>query len=81
VSPISARIADVKIGTWNVNGIRARQKEVREWIAREQPNVVCLQELKAKQDQVPEALCILAGYWCSGTVPRPTRASGCSELQ
>jgi len=54
----------MKIATWNVNGIRARQKEVLAWIDRDRPDVVCLQEIKAKPDQVPEELCSLAGYWC-----------------
>ena len=54
----------MRIATWNVNGIRAREAQVREWIERERPDVLCLQELKARSDQVPEALCNLAGYWC-----------------
>jgi exodeoxyribonuclease-3 len=54
----------MKIGTWNVNGIRARQQQVQEWVARERPDVVCLQELKASSDQVPAALCEMEGYWC-----------------
>jgi exodeoxyribonuclease-3 len=54
----------VKIATWNVNGIRARQAQVQEWIERERPDVVCLQELKASSDQVPTALCEMEGYWC-----------------
>jgi exodeoxyribonuclease III len=54
----------VKIATWNVNGIRARQAEVREWALREQPDVICLQELKATLDQIPAPLCELEGYWC-----------------
>jgi exodeoxyribonuclease III len=54
----------MKIATWNVNGIRARQTQVQEWIEREQPDVVCLQELKASSDQVPAALCEMEGYWC-----------------
>jgi exodeoxyribonuclease-3 len=54
----------MKIGTWNVNGIRARQAQVQEWIGRERPDVACLQELKASQDQVPAALCEMEGYWC-----------------
>ena len=54
----------MKIGTWNVNGIRARQSQVQEWIARERPDVVCLQEIKAASDQVPAALCEMEGYWC-----------------
>ena len=54
----------VKIGTWNVNGIRARHGEVHDWIARERPDVVCLQEIKASPDQIPRMLCELEGYWC-----------------
>ncbi|MGB2715314.1 MAG: exodeoxyribonuclease III [Vicinamibacterales bacterium] len=54
----------MKIGTWNVNGIRARQAQLQEWIERERPDVVCLQEIKAAQDQVPAALCEMEGYWC-----------------
>ena len=52
------------IATWNVNGIRARQAQVQEWIARESPDVVCLQEIKAESDRVPAALCEMEGYWC-----------------
>jgi len=54
----------MKIATWNVNGIRARQAQVHEWIERERPDVVCLQEIKATSDQVPDALCEMQGYWC-----------------
>jgi exodeoxyribonuclease III len=54
----------MKLATWNVNGIRARQAQVQEWIARERPDVVCLQEIKATSDQVPTALCEMEGYWC-----------------
>src|SRR5258708_7773274 len=54
----------MKIATWNVNGIRARYAQVQEWIARERPDVVCLQEIKATPDQVPEALFEMDGYWC-----------------
>src|SRR5262245_2482000 len=52
------------IGTWNVNGIRARHAQVQQWIERDRPDVVCLQELKASSDQVPTALCEMQGYWC-----------------
>ena len=46
----------MKVATWNVNGIRARAGQVREWTDREQPDVVCLQELKAEVAQVPEVV-------------------------
>jgi exodeoxyribonuclease-3 len=54
----------MKVATWNVNGLRARQSQLQEWIEREQPDVVCLQEIKASLDQIPVWLCELEGYWC-----------------
>jgi len=54
----------MKIATWNVNGIRARHAQVEEWIARDRPDIVCLQEIKASSDQVPSSLFGLDGYWC-----------------
>jgi exodeoxyribonuclease III len=51
----------MKIATWNVNGIRARQAQFCEWLARDRPDVVCLQELKAEPSQIPEQ-CKLADY-------------------
>src|SRR5256714_12313709 len=43
----------VKIATWNVNGIRARAAQLCEWLERDRPDVVCLQELKATAAQIP----------------------------
>jgi exodeoxyribonuclease-3 len=54
----------MKLATWNVNGIRARHVQVEEWIQQEQPDAVCLQEIKATCSQVPSGLCELEGYWC-----------------
>ena len=51
----------MKIATWNVNGIRARQAQFCDWLARDRPDVVCLQELKAEAAQIPEA-CKVADY-------------------
>jgi exodeoxyribonuclease III len=44
----------MKIATWNVNGIRARETQFCEWLERDRPDVVCLQELKAEPAQIPE---------------------------
>ena len=52
----------MKIATWNVNGIRARQAQFMEWVERERPDIVCLQEIKAAPHQLAEDLCDLAGY-------------------
>jgi exodeoxyribonuclease III len=43
----------MKIATWNVNGIRARQAQFCQWVERDRPDVICLQELKAEAVQVP----------------------------
>ena len=51
----------MKIATWNVNGVRARAAQLCEWLERDRPDIVCLQELKADPTQVPEA-CKLEDY-------------------
>jgi exodeoxyribonuclease-3 len=53
----------VKIATWNVNGVRKREGELLEWLARERPDVVCLQEIKAEPDQLTFGLRDVEGYW------------------
>lgn len=44
----------MKIATWNVNGIRAREAQLCDWIERDRPDIVCLQELKAEPAQIPD---------------------------
>lgn len=44
----------MKLITWNVNGIRARHAQLSELMERERPDVVCLQEIKASPEKVPE---------------------------
>jgi exodeoxyribonuclease-3 len=53
----------VKVATWNVNGLRARHAQLVRWVAEEQPDVLCLQEIKATQDQIPDPLTTLTDYW------------------
>ena len=48
----------ITIMSWNVNGIRAvHKKGFMEWFAKESPDILCLQEIKAKEDQLPQDLC------------------------
>ena len=54
----------MKIATWNVNGIRARGAQVADWLARERPDVLCLQEIKASADQIPALIFDFDGYSC-----------------
>jgi exodeoxyribonuclease-3 len=53
----------MKIATWNVNGIRARQGQLLDWLASEKPDIVCLQEIKASLDQLPFELRDVDNYW------------------
>jgi exodeoxyribonuclease III len=54
----------VKVATWNVNGIRARHAQFADWVSSSQPDVICLQEIKASLAQVPAEICELPGYSC-----------------
>ena len=53
----------MKLATWNVNGIRARQAQLFDWLAAEKPDIVCLQEIKASHDQLTFELRDMEGYW------------------
>jgi exodeoxyribonuclease-3 len=44
----------MKVATYNVNGINGRLPILLRWLAEAQPDVVCLQELKAPQEKFPE---------------------------
>ncbi len=52
----------MKVVTWNVNGIRAREAQVLDLLDRESPDLVCLQEIKAPAAKVPASLRELPGY-------------------
>ena len=52
----------MKIATYNVNGINGRLPVLLRWLAERQPDVVCLQELKAPQEKFPIAAIEAAGY-------------------
>ena len=52
----------MKLATYNLNGIRARLPRLLEWFEREQPDIVCLQELKCADESLPIADIEAAGY-------------------
>ncbi|WP_374513688.1 exodeoxyribonuclease III [Niveibacterium sp.] len=52
----------MKLATWNVNSLKVRLPHLLDWLAREQPDVVCLQELKCEDGAVPRADIEAAGY-------------------
>ncbi|MCC6215005.1 MAG: exodeoxyribonuclease III [Polyangiaceae bacterium] len=43
----------MKLATWNVNSIRAREALVLAWVRRHEPDVLCLQETKVVDDDFP----------------------------
>lgn len=52
----------MKIVTYNINGIKARLPRLLEYLAEQQPDVVCLQELKTSDETFPESDIRAAGY-------------------
>lgn len=54
--------APLEIATFNVNGVRSRLANLLEWLAKEAPDVVCLQELKTADAAFPSAELRAAGY-------------------
>lgn len=52
----------MKIATYNVNGVNGRLPVLLRWLKETQPDVACLQELKAPQEKFPEEAIKDAGY-------------------
>jgi exodeoxyribonuclease III len=52
----------MRIATFNVNGVNGRLQLLLEWLAETEPDVVCLQELKAPQEKFPHRAIEKAGY-------------------
>jgi len=52
----------LKLATWNVNSLKIRLPHLLGWLAREQPDVVCLQETKLEDTNFPADELHKAGY-------------------
>lgn len=52
----------MKLVTWNVNSIRARQERALAWVAAQQPDVLCLQEIKVETAGFPADAFRALGY-------------------
>ena len=49
--------------SWNVNGLRAvHKKGFLDWFGKESPDILCLQETKADEEQLPSGLRQVEGY-------------------
>ena len=52
----------MKIATWNVNSLKVRLPHVLDWLASNQPDVLCLQETKLQDENFPINDIAAAGY-------------------
>ena len=52
----------MKIATWNINSVRAREARLVAWLAKAQPDVLCLQETKTEDAGFPTEVLKRAGY-------------------
>ena len=56
-------MTEVRLISWNVNGIRAvHKKGFLDWFDKEETDVLCLQETKAHLEQLPKKLVNVSGY-------------------
>jgi exodeoxyribonuclease-3 len=61
----------LKIYSWNVNGIRAVEKKGlwKPFLQKEKPDILCLQEIKAKPEQIEVDLGDYSVFWYSAEKP------------
>ena len=52
----------MKIATWNINSVRAREARLVAWLAKAGPDVICLQETKTEDAGFPASALSAAGY-------------------
>jgi exodeoxyribonuclease-3 len=52
----------MKLATWNVNSLKVRLPQVLDWLAVQQPDVLCLQETKLEDKAFPNEAIEQAGY-------------------
>ncbi len=56
-------MSTIKILSWNVNGIRAvHKKKAFDWFYERKPEILCMQETKAMEEQLPKDLTTVEGY-------------------
>ena len=61
----------MKIATFNVNGVNGRLPLLLDWLAEAEPDVACLQELKAPDEKFPRSGDRKGGLWCDLARPEP----------
>ena len=69
----------MKIATWNVNSVRSRLERLLAWLQKAQPDIVCLQELKATDEAFPLRGDPAGGLPCGGLRPADVQRRGDPE--
>jgi len=55
----------MRIATWNVNSLKVRLPQVIDWLKKQNPDALCLQELKLEDAKFPRAELEAIGYTCA----------------
>ncbi|MEC9013371.1 MAG: exodeoxyribonuclease III [Chloroflexota bacterium] len=67
----------MRVISWNVNGLRAAHKKgFLDWFNGESPDIMCLQETKAHEEQLPEEIRSISGYNSYFSTPEKKGYSG-----
>jgi len=67
----------MKIVSWNVNGLRAvEKKDFLGWLLSEKADIVCIQETKLQEHQIPQNLVDIPGYYFYGNYAEKKGYSG-----
>ena len=70
-------MAEIKIACWNVNGIRSIVKKgFYDWLTREKPDILCLQETKVSPEDIPAELISPDGYHTYWNAPQKKGYAG-----
>ncbi len=59
---LEEHLGTLKIASWNVNSLRARLPAVMAWLARVNPDILCVQETKVRDEEFPVQVFLDAGY-------------------
>jgi exodeoxyribonuclease-3 len=71
----------MKLECWNVNGLRAAyRKGFIDFVWREEPDILCVQEVKAEKAQLPRELKSMAGYHLYVSAPDDEKDKGWSGV-
>ena len=78
IETVSSRTC--KVATFNTNSIRSRLKVLLDWLHREKPDILCLQETKVQDADFPAASIADAGYHVVFKGRKAHASYGCDDI-